>query len=149
MIAPYGVLQSLLRDRDLRRTLVSVRDALRPGGLFAVDIVPDLPGWEESERRVSLRGRRSGGQARITLIESVRQDRARGLTIFDQEFIERRGRQRAVHEFSLTFRTLSVPQMVGRLRRTGFRLERLAGDYVGGSWHPEAKTWLVLARRRD
>ena len=91
VIAPYGVLQSLLRDRDLRRTLVSVRDALRPGGLFAVDLVPDLPGWEESERRVSLRGRRPGGQARITLIESVRQDRARGLTIFDQEFIERRG----------------------------------------------------------
>ena len=149
VIAPYGVLQSLLRDRDLRRTLVSVRDALRPGGLFAVDLVPDLPGWEESERRVSLRGRRYGGQARITLIESVRQDRARGLTIFDQEFIERRGRQRTVHEFSLTFRTLSVPQMVGRLRRAGFRLERLAGDYVGGSWHPEAENWLVLARRPD
>jgi hypothetical protein len=117
--------------------------------MFAVDLVPDLPGWEECERRVSLRGRRPGGQARITLIESVRQDRSRRLTIFDQEFIERRGRQRRVREFSLTFRTLSMPQMVGRLRRVGFRLERLAGDYVGGSWHPEAETWLVLARRPD
>ena len=149
VIAPYGVLQSLLHDRDLRRTLVSVRDVLRPGGLFAVDLVPDLPGWEECERRVSLRGRRPGGRARITLIEAGRPDRARGLTIFDQEFIERRGSQRTVHEFSLTFRTLSVPQMVGRLRRAGFRLERLAGDYVGGSWHPEAETWLVLAHRPD
>jgi hypothetical protein len=58
-------------------------------------------------------------------VESVRQDRARGRTIFDQEFIERRGRQTRRHCFSLAFRTLSVPQMKRRLERAGFEVSAL------------------------
>ena len=65
VMAPYGVLQSLLRDRDLRDTLRSVLAVLRHGGTFAIDIVPDLPRWREYDRRVSLRGRRRGGATRI------------------------------------------------------------------------------------
>lgn len=147
VIAPYGVLQSLVRDRDLRDTLHSVFGALRSGGVFAIDLVPDLPRWREYERRVSLRGRRQGGAARVSLIESVRQDLPRRLTIFDQEFVERRGRSRAVHRFSLVFRTLSMRQMTGRLRRAGFTVEMVSGDYQGGAWHPEADTWVVEARK--
>ncbi len=146
-MAPYGVLQSLLRDRDLRDTLRSVFDVLRRGGTFAMDLVPDLPRWSEYDRRVSLRGRRRGGTIRISLIESVRQDRSRRLTTFDQEFVERRGRTRTAHRFSLVFRTLSVRQMRGRLRRAGFTIETVSGDYTGGEWHPEAETWVVLARK--
>jgi len=145
-IAPYGVLQSLLRDSDVRSTLVSVLRVLRCGGAFAIDLVPDLPRWHEYDRRVSLRGRR-GSKTRVSLIESVRQDRPRGLTIFDQEFIERCGQTRKSRRFSLTFRTLSMRQILGRLRRAGFAIETVSGDYQGGPWHPDADTWLVVARR--
>jgi hypothetical protein len=77
----------------------------------------------------------------------VRQDRGRRLTIFDQQFIERRGRQRRTHEFSLTFRTLSVPQMTRRLEKAGFQISALLGDYRGGPWDPRADVWMILARR--
>jgi len=147
VMAPYGVLQSLLRDRDLRDTLRSVLGVLRDGGTFAIDLVPDLPRWREYDRRLSLRGRRRGGATRISLIESVRQDRPRRLTIFDQEFIERRGRTRTAHRFSLVFRTLSVRQMTWRLCHAGFTIEMVSGDYRGGPWHPKADTWVVVARK--
>ena len=147
VMAPYGVLQSLLHDRDLRDTLRSVFSVLRPGGTFAIDLVPELLRWSEYERRVSLRGRRPGDATRITLIESVRQDPARRLTIFDQEFVEERGRTQSAHRFSLVFRTLSARQMTGRLRRAGFAIETMSGDYQGGPWHLEAETWVVVARK--
>ena len=87
VMAPYGVLQSLLRERDLTRTLDAVYQALVPGGTFGVELVADLPNWEEYRRRTSLTGwRKQPGGARVTLVETVRQDRARRLTIFDQEF---------------------------------------------------------------
>ena len=146
VMAPYGVLQSLIRNCDLRQALLSVRDVLRPGGTLAIDLVPELPTWQECERQVSLRGRR-GAETRISLIESVRQDHARRITIFDQEFVERRGRARRVRRFKLVFRTLSIRQMTGRLRRAGFRIERVSGDYQGGAWQADAPTWVIIARR--
>ena len=147
VLAPYGVLQSLLRNQDLRRTLRSVQGVLRPGGLFVMELVPDVPRWSEYDQRLSHVGRRRGGSAEIRLVESVRQDRARQLTVFEQEFTERRGGHRSVHRFSLTFRTLSMRQMTDRLRRAGFTIERLEGDYDGGGWTTAAQTWLVVARR--
>ena len=95
--------------------------------------MPDLPRWSEYDRRVSLAGRR--GRGHVTLTESVRQDRAPGLTIFDQEYEERRAAgRRTVHRFSLTFRTISVPQMRRRLERAGFAIDAVLGDYDGGPW---------------
>ena len=90
VMAPYGILQSLTREKDLKETLASVHRVLRRGGTFGIDLVPDLPRWSEYSRRVSLRGLR--GKTRVTLVESVRQDRKRRLTIFDHEYVERRGR---------------------------------------------------------
>lgn len=145
VMAPYGILQSLTRERDLTATLRSVAGVVRRGGLFAIDLVPDLLRWSEYDRRVSLAGRKGSGH--VTLTESVRQDRRKGLTIFDQEYAERRGRQRTVHRFSLTFRTVSVPQMRRRLEAAGFRVEAVLGDYDGGPWDPRADVWVVLARR--
>jgi len=150
VIAPYGILQSLLREADLSATLAAVHDALKPGGTFGLELVADLPSWEEYKRRVSLRGwRREQGGAHVTLVETVRQDRAKRLTIFDQEFTERQGRTRRVHRFSLTFRTLSVPQMVRRLEKAGFVVTALLGDYRGGAWDPRADVWVILARRPE
>ena len=47
VIAPYGILQSLLRERDLAATLASVRDVLTRRGLFGLELVADLPVWRE------------------------------------------------------------------------------------------------------
>ena len=143
VMAPYGILQSLTRELDLRATLLSVHRVLRRGGLFGVDLVPDLPQWSEYDRRVSLRGRR--GKSRVMLIETVRQDPERRLTIFDHEYVERRGRSRRVHTFSLTFRTLSVAQMSRRLERAGFEIRAILGDYRGGPWDPRSDVWMILA----
>jgi SAM-dependent methyltransferase len=145
VMAPYGILQSLTRERDLTSTLEAVSRATLPDGLFAVDLVPDLTRWKEYRRRVTLRGRSRG--ARVALVESVRQDRRRGLTIFDEEYVERRGANTRVHKFSLVFRTVSVPQMVRRIERVGFRVEAVLGDYDGAAWGPRADVWLILARR--
>jgi hypothetical protein len=84
----------------------------------------------------------------VTLVESVRQDRRRKLTIFDHEYLERRGRQRAVHRFALTFRTLSVPQMARRLEHAGFDIQAILGDYQGGPWDERADVWVILAKKQ-
>jgi ubiquinone/menaquinone biosynthesis C-methylase UbiE len=81
VMAPYGILQSLLREADLAATLAEVRRVLDPGAMFGMELVADLPSWEEYRRRVSLKGwrGRSGG-SHVTLVETVRQDRARRQT---------------------------------------------------------------------
>jgi SAM-dependent methyltransferase len=146
VIAPYGILQSLTRERDLAATHQSAADLLPRGGMLAMDLVPDLPRWDEYERRTSLTGQHGRGGT-LTLVESVRQDVAKGLTIFDHEYVHRKGSRREVHRFSLTFRTLSVPQMQRRLERAGFRIEATHGDYVGGPWHPSSDVWIIIARK--
>jgi hypothetical protein len=63
VMAPYGILQSLLRERDLKATLSEVHRVLEPGGTFGIELVADLPSWKEYRKRLSLkgwRGRRGG-----------------------------------------------------------------------------------------
>jgi SAM-dependent methyltransferase len=146
VMAPYGILQSLTREKDLKATLASVHRVLSRGGMFVIDLVPDLPRWSEYRRRRSLSGKR-GRQTTLTLIESVRQDSRRGLTIFDQEYVEQRGRERRVHRFTLTFRTLSVPQMSRRLEAAGFGIRAVLGDYQGGPWDPRADAWVLICEK--
>jgi SAM-dependent methyltransferase len=146
VLAPYGILQSLVRERDLNATLASVASVLEPGGLFGVDLVPDVPNWKEYTNRVQMTGRAAGG-SHLTLVESVRQDRRQHLTIFEQTYVERRGRQIRRHTFDLTFRTLPIPAFVKRLARAGFAVEAVLGDYRGGPWDERADVWIMLARR--
>jgi ubiquinone/menaquinone biosynthesis C-methylase UbiE len=148
VMAPYGIVQSLVRESDLRATLASVNRVLARGGVFGVDLVPDLPVWKEYRNKVRFRGSRRGGKARVTLIESVRQDRAKRLTIFDQEYIEHRRGVCKSRRFSLVFRTLTVPQMTNRLERAGFRIRAVLGDYSGEPWDPRANVWLILAEKQ-
>lgn len=148
VMAPYGVLQSLLHERDLAATLAEIHRVLELGGTFGLELVADLLSWDEYRRRVSLdgwRGRRGG--TRVTLVESVRQDRVRRITTFEQEFTERRGRKHMTRRFTLSFRTLSVPQIRRRLEKAGFEVSALLGDYQGGPWDPRAEVWIVLAAK--
>lgn len=147
VIAPYGMLQSLTSDRDLDAALAEAARVLRPAGLLGVDLVPDLLTWGSYRRRVRLRGRH-GRDATLTLVESVRHDRRRRLTIFDEEFVERRGRQVRRRRFSLTFRTLPMKSIMARLEHAGFEIHAVLGDYQGGPWNVRADVWVILARRR-
>jgi ubiquinone/menaquinone biosynthesis C-methylase UbiE len=147
VIAPYGILQSLLADRDLSDALASVARVLKPGGTFGLDLVPDVPNWREYSNRVQLRGRAERG-VHLTLVESVRQDRARRLTTFEQRYVARRNAVSTEHRFELTFRTLSVPQMRERLEREGFIVDRVLGDYRGGAWDRRADVWIILVKKR-
>ena len=147
VMAPYGILQSLTRERDLAATLASVARVIPKGGRFGIDLVPDLPRWSEYEGRRTLSGQ-MGRQTRVSLVESVTQDRARGLTIFDQRYVTRRHGERREHHFTLTFRTLSIRQMTNRLERAGFGIDVVLGDYRGGPWDPRADVWVILATRR-
>jgi SAM-dependent methyltransferase len=149
VVAPYGILQSLVRDADLSRALASIARVLAPGGVFGIDLVPDVPNWQEYSRQVTLRSSRGPRGAPITLVESVRQDRARRLTVFDQEFTEGWGRDRTVRRFSLTFRTVGVPALRRRLERAGFEIDAVLGSYDGEPWDPRADTWVILARRKS
>ena len=148
VMAPYGILQSLLQDRDLTATLDAVATALRPGATFGIDLVADLPSWQEYRGERRLSGWRRGRRAHVTLIESVRQDRDRGLTVFEQEYVERRGRETRSRRFDLAFRTISVHQMAERVERAGFRVTAVLGDYDGAPWDPRADVWLIVAERR-
>jgi ubiquinone/menaquinone biosynthesis C-methylase UbiE len=142
VIAPYGILQSLLADRDLSATLESVSRVLAPGGTFGLDLVPDVPNWREYSNRVQLRGRAARG-VHLTLIESVHQDRSRRLTTFEQRYI-----RSTEHRFALTFRTLTVKRMRERLDRAGFVVDRVLGDYRGRPWDERADVWIILAKKR-
>ena len=146
VIAPYGMLQSLVRDRDLTAVLDETHRVLRPGGLLGIDLVPDLPRWSEYAGAETFRGRMRGGL--VTLVETVRQDRKRGLTTFHEQFTRRIGRRTVTRRFSLTFRTLPMQTLIARLERAGFEIEALHGDYNDGAWHLSTDVWIVLARKR-
>jgi ubiquinone/menaquinone biosynthesis C-methylase UbiE len=145
VLAPYGILQSLTRPRDLAAALASVARLVAPGGTFGLDLVPDVPNWREYRNRVQLRGPSASGH--LTLIESVTQDPGRRLTTFEQRYVERRGRQTREHRFELTFRTLTVPQMTRQLERAGFAIESVLGDYRGRPWDARADVWIILAKK--
>jgi len=146
LLAPYGILQSLIRPRALTATLASVARVLAPGGIFGIDLVPDVPKWREYENRVQLRGR--AGRAQLTLVESVRQDPVNHLTTFEQTYIEKRGTHTQEHRFDLTFRTLSVRQMTRQLASAAFSVDAVLGDYRGRAWDDRADVWIILAKKR-
>jgi SAM-dependent methyltransferase len=145
VLAPYGVLQSLTTDADLRAAIRQAARVLARGGWFGIDLVPDLPAWESYQKQVRFRGRLRG--ADLTLVESVRQDRRRGLTIFDEVFTTGRGRSARTHTFSLTFRTVSIRALGATLERADLVVDGVYGDYRGGPWRWDSGTWLVTAKK--
>ena len=147
VMAPYGILQSLLDEALLMATLKDVRRVLARHGTFGLELVADLPAWDEYSNRVTLRSSRGPHGKPIQLIESVRQDRRNQITRFEQEFVEGRGKAATRKKFRLAFRNLTVPQMVQRLEKAGLEVAALLGDYQGGPWDLRAEVWIILARR--
>jgi len=148
VMAPYGILQSLLDEKVLTATLNEVQRVLTRKGTFGLELVADLPAWDEYSKRASLRGKRGPNGKAIALIESVTQDRKNHITRFEQEFVEGRGKTATRKKFTLAFRTVSVPQMVQRLEKAGLVVSAVLGDYQGGPWDLRADVWIILARRR-
>jgi len=146
VFAPYGVLQSLTSDADLDAALREAARVLRRRGRLAIDLVPDLPAWRTYARTARFRGYLRGRP--VALFESVRQDRRRGLTIFDEEFVVGAGRARQRHRFSLTFRTIPMETLLARITRAGFAIDAVQGDYRGAVWTPDADAWIIQATRR-
>ena len=148
VMAPYGILQSLLDEKLLTATLKDVRRVLAKKGTFGLELVADLPAWEEYSNRTTLRGARGPHGKPIALVESVKQDRRNHITRFVQTFVEGRGKAATRKTFSIAFRTLSVPQMVQRLENAGLDVTDLLGDYQGGPWDLRAEAWIILARAK-
>jgi len=146
VIAPYGIIQSVLSDRDLVSVLATAARVLEPGGLLGIDVVADVPRWAQYRNRVQLRGR-MGRHAHVTLIESVVQQPARHLTRFAQRFVTRIGSRSAEHRFDLQFRTPPLRQLTNHLSRAGFTVDALLGDYAGNRWHKQAEAIIIVARR--
>ncbi|MCL4811890.1 MAG: methyltransferase domain-containing protein, partial [Vicinamibacteraceae bacterium] len=148
VLAPYGILQSLLSDDDVRATLSSAARVLTPGGRLGIDLVPDVPRWREYRNRVTMRGHHGKDRTPIALVESVEQDRARGLTVFHHEYREGRGAGAKVARFTVTFRTLPVPLVRTHLEEAGFDVDVVLGDYQGRPVSDDADSWILLATRR-
>lgn len=147
VMAPYGILQSLLDEQLLSATLNDVRRVLTRDGIFGLELVADLPAWDEYANRITLKGERGPHGKPIRLIETVIQDRKNHITRFEQQFVEGRGSSATRRKFSLAFRTLTVPQMVQRLEQAGMEVSALLGDYQGGPWDLRAEVWIILARK--
>jgi ubiquinone/menaquinone biosynthesis C-methylase UbiE len=147
VVAPYGILQSLLSDRLLAATLNTVARVLRPGGLFGLEMVPDVPHWQETQRKVSLVSLAGPNGKPVKLIESVHQDRTRHVTTFDHEFVEGTGSARRTLRFTIQFRTLRVRAMIRRLERAGLRIDGVFGGYRGEPWTEDATAWIIVARK--
>ena len=145
VIAPYGVLQSLTDDVDLSAALVEAGRVLKPGGRFGIDLVPDLASWASYQKQVRFRGTLSGKP--VVLVESVRQNRRRGLTMFDEDFRVGRGRAARRHRFTLTFRTVPMADLLARISSAGFTVERVEGSYRGAAWRADSAVWVIHARK--
>jgi SAM-dependent methyltransferase len=146
VLAPYGLLQSLTNDADLDAALAEAARVMKPRGRLGIDLVPDLQVWPTYEKALTLRGRL--GRAAVTLTESVRQDRRRGLTIFDEVFTTRAAGKTRRHRFQLKFRTIAAGDMLARVAAAGFRIDAVHGDYAGGPWTAGDDTWLILATKK-
>jgi hypothetical protein len=136
-----------LNDEDLAAAFASVARVLERRGVFGIDVVSDLPRWPEYRNRKQLSGRTTAG-VYLTLVESVRQQRAARLTVFEQRYTTRGRRGAAEHRFELRFRTPPMRRLTALLEQAGLPVVSRFGDYDGGAWHRGADTTIIVAARR-
>lgn len=146
VLAPYGVLQSLTSDAEFDAALEEAARLLKHNGQLGLELIPELANWQTYQKQVRFRGRLGG--AHVTLVESVRQDRRRGLTVFHEEFTTRQGGKLRKHRFHLAFRSLPMEVVLAKLARAGLETEAVQGDYRGSVWTKDSDVWVIIARRR-
>ena len=148
VMAPYGILQSLTNEDDLAATLSEAARVLRRGGTLGIDLVPDLPAWDEYRNQARLMGR-LGPIGRARHPDRVGAPGPAPQADDLRPGVRREARRRTErHRFSLTFRTLPLPQMVSQVEKAGFLVTAVLGDYRGRAWDLRADVWLLLASRR-
>jgi SAM-dependent methyltransferase len=146
VIAPYGVLQSMSGADEFEAALRAVAAVLEPRGSFWIDVAVEVPRWPEYRNRVRWR-QPTDSTRDATLVESVRQERSRRVTIFRQVYTQRRRSRTITRDFELRFYTPSVSRMQSQLARAGFTVQP-ARDYEGRAWHSRSDTLVVHATRR-
>jgi SAM-dependent methyltransferase len=145
VIAPYGVLQSMPGADGLADALNAVSRVLAPGGSVWIDVAVEVPRWPEYRNRVRWRQPKNSTRD-ATLVESVRQDRAKRMTIFRQVYTQRRRSGTIRRDFELCFYTPSLSQLRSQLAAAGLTVEP-PRDYEGRAWHSRSGTLVVRARR--
>jgi ubiquinone/menaquinone biosynthesis C-methylase UbiE len=145
VIAPYGVVQSMPGADALASALHAVSRVLAPGGSIWIDVAVEVPRWPEYRNRVRWR-QPEDSMRDATLVESVRQDRARRMTIFRQVYTQRRRSGTIKRDFELCFYTPSLGQLRSQLAAAGFTVEP-PRDYEGRAWHRGSETLVVKARK--
>ena len=129
VLAPYGMLQSLLRDRDLQATLESVHDVLSPAACSASISCPTCRNGRNTRTGFSCAA--AGRPAARTHADRIRpQDPRRRLTIFEQEYLVRAARLRDVANTVSADVPDAVRQQDDPPPRDGrLRVEAVLGDY--------------------
>ena len=141
--APYGVMQSMPGAPALSEALESVARVLAPGGSFWIDVAVEVARWPEYRNRVRWRQPKQSNRD-ATLVESVRQDRGRRITVFRQVFTQRRQKQTIRRDFELCFYTPSLRQLRAQLQQAGFHVEPPT-DYDGTAWNSRSASLVVRA----
>ena len=145
VIAPYGVMQSMPGADALAAALRSIANALTTGGSVWIDVAVEVPRWPEYRNRVRWRQPKHSTRD-ATLVESVRQDRARRMTTFRQVYTQRRRSGTVKRDFELCFYTPSLSQLRRQLAAAGLAMEP-PRDYEGRVWHSRSETLVVRARK--
>ncbi len=145
VIAPYGLVQSMPGAEALAAALRAVGGVLSPGGSLWIDIAVEVPRWPEYRNRVRWRQPKHSTRD-ATLVESVRQDRARRMTIFRQVYTQRRRSGTIKRDFELCFYTPTLNQLRAQLAAAGLVMDQ-PRDYEGRAWTSRSETLVVRATR--
>ena len=118
---------------------------LAPGGVFGLDLVPDVPRWQEFAPREPARHARSAWRAGDA--DRIRASGPRSRPDHLRPGVRRRHRPRAPHASLLAdiSRTVGIQPLRRRLERAGFRIDAVLGSYDGAPWDPRADVWVILA----
>lgn len=123
-------------DSEHTRVLSCVRTAMRPGGTFVIDF---LNANQVRNELVPYDERVENG---ITI------EQTRAITS-DDRFVEKtiRLRERG-KEYTERVRLLTAGDLERMLTAAGFAVEKLFGDYSGGSWLEDSPRTILFASRR-
>lgn len=135
----------VLSGPDRRVVLAHVRDALRPGGRLAFDVVTTAATRGACK---SWTASRSGGfwrPAPHLVLERQIDYPDEELSLMEYAVLEDRTSPTLYRIWEQRFSREGVTRL---LAETGFDVERAGADFTGTPWHPDSEILAVVARRR-